>query len=331
MSITAKELAEKLGISASAVSIALNGKKGISDEKRDFILRAAKEYGLKRPLRKSFSSTFINLVIFKKHGMVYGDTPFFAAVTEGKTATEEEPIDVSAVMSNPSFSDNTANGWTLTHTGGSLGGKADQLQGSTAYEIWNGTAFDIHQTVPGLPEGYYRLSVKALFRNGNNSDDLAAAYFAAPDSPEQNLAQFYANEQAVNVKNAYAEAQAEDPAIDGQITFNKDGQVLYTPNTMISFEEYAMTLGLYTNQIVMGLDGKKALTLGLRFEGAAANSWFPFDDFKIEYLGTKAPTAVEGILTDMTEGIKAIYDLSGRRVSKAVKGIYIINGKKVVK
>lgn len=28
MSITAKELAEKLGISASAVSIALNGKKG---------------------------------------------------------------------------------------------------------------------------------------------------------------------------------------------------------------------------------------------------------------------------------------------------------------
>ena len=62
MSITAKELAEKLGISASAVSIALNGKKGISDEKRDFILRAAKEYGLKRPLRKSFSSTFINLV-----------------------------------------------------------------------------------------------------------------------------------------------------------------------------------------------------------------------------------------------------------------------------
>ena len=50
MSITAKELAGKLGISASAVSIALNGKKGISDEKRDFILRAAKEYGLKRPL-----------------------------------------------------------------------------------------------------------------------------------------------------------------------------------------------------------------------------------------------------------------------------------------
>ena len=42
MSITAKELAEKLGISASAVSIALNGKKGISDEKRDFILRASK-------------------------------------------------------------------------------------------------------------------------------------------------------------------------------------------------------------------------------------------------------------------------------------------------
>lgn len=83
MAITAKELAEKLGISPSAVSFALNGKKGISDQKRDYILRAAEEYGLKRPPRRFFSSTFINLVIFKKHGMVYGDTPFFAAVIEG--------------------------------------------------------------------------------------------------------------------------------------------------------------------------------------------------------------------------------------------------------
>lgn len=255
----------------------------------------------------------------------------FAAVTDGKTATESEPIDVSAVMSNPSFSDFTANGWTLSHTGGDVGGKDAQRQGSTAYEIWNGTAFDIHQTVHGLPEGYYRLSVKALFRDGNNSDELAAAYFSAPDSPEQNLAQFYANEKVVNVKNAYAEAQAEDPAIDGQATFVKDGQTFYIPNTMISFEKYAMELGLYTNEIVMKLEGETVLTLGLRYEGAAAYAWFPFDDFKIEYLGTTVPTGVECIKTVETDAVKTIFDLSGRRVNKAVKGIYIINGKKVVK
>ena len=40
---------------------------------------------------------------------------------------------------------------------------------------------------------------------------------------------------------------------------------------------------------------------------------------------------VEGIMTADSQHAKAIYDLSGRRVSKAVKGIYLINGKKVVK
>ena len=39
--------------------------------------------------------------------------------------------------------------------------------------------------------------------------------------------------------------------------------------------------------------------------------------------------AIQGINADKTTGI--IYDLQGRRVSKALKGIYIINGKKVVK
>ena len=40
-------------------------------------------------------------------------------------------------------------------------------------------------------------------------------------------------------------------------------------------------------------------------------------------------TAIEGVVSEQQEG--AIYDLSGRRVQKAQKGIYIINGKKVVK
>ena len=42
-------------------------------------------------------------------------------------------------------------------------------------------------------------------------------------------------------------------------------------------------------------------------------------------------TAIEGITTSATIPADAIYDLSGRRVEKATKGIYIINGKKVLK
>ncbi len=45
MSVTAKELAQKLGISATAVSMALNNKAGVSTETRARIIKAAEEYG----------------------------------------------------------------------------------------------------------------------------------------------------------------------------------------------------------------------------------------------------------------------------------------------
>lgn len=83
MGISSKELAEKLGVSPSAVSIALNGKPGISDKTREMILKAADSHGLKRPVRRVNTSAYINLVIYKKHGLVYGDTPFFSTVIEG--------------------------------------------------------------------------------------------------------------------------------------------------------------------------------------------------------------------------------------------------------
>ena len=44
---------------------------------------------------------------------------------------------------------------------------------------------------------------------------------------------------------------------------------------------------------------------------------------------TDAPTAIEGVIIDTEKDV--IFDLNGRRVSKAQKGVYIINGKKVLK
>jgi len=90
MAITAKELAKELGVSPAAVSIALNGRTGISEKKRQIILEAAESAGLRRDSRKTPVSPVIHLVIFKKHGMVYGDTPFFSALLEGVSAQVSE-------------------------------------------------------------------------------------------------------------------------------------------------------------------------------------------------------------------------------------------------
>ncbi len=45
MSISAKELAQKLNISAATVSMVLNRKPGISEKTRNLVLDAAREYG----------------------------------------------------------------------------------------------------------------------------------------------------------------------------------------------------------------------------------------------------------------------------------------------
>lgn len=85
MSISAKELAEKLNISPATVSMVLNNKPGISEQTRKMVMDAAADYGYrstKKQLQKNSNKT-IQFVIYKKYGTVVSDTPFFSQVTEG--------------------------------------------------------------------------------------------------------------------------------------------------------------------------------------------------------------------------------------------------------
>lgn len=85
--MTAKELAKMLNVSEASVSLALNGRSGISEETRSKILEAAERFGISKKASNTVSQRFISLVIFKKHGLVYGETPFFSAVLEGISAS----------------------------------------------------------------------------------------------------------------------------------------------------------------------------------------------------------------------------------------------------
>lgn len=85
MSITAKELAKKLGLSAAAVSMALNNKPGVSRETRRMILDEAEKagYDFSRISMKKQVDGSIYFVIYKKHGAVVADTPFFSQLSDG--------------------------------------------------------------------------------------------------------------------------------------------------------------------------------------------------------------------------------------------------------
>lgn len=89
MSISAKELAQKINVSPATISMVLNHKPGISPETRDKVLNAARKYGydLSKYLSYTEETKNICFIIYKKNGLVVADTPFFSALTEGISNT----------------------------------------------------------------------------------------------------------------------------------------------------------------------------------------------------------------------------------------------------
>lgn len=88
MPITAKELARLCGLTPAAVSLALNGKPGVSDATRDRVFQMASQHDfefskLRTPSHKNKTIKFI---VFHRQGAVVGDTPFFSEVIKGINA-----------------------------------------------------------------------------------------------------------------------------------------------------------------------------------------------------------------------------------------------------
>ncbi len=94
MPLRIKDIANELAISPATVSLVLNNKPGISEETRQKILTLVEEKGyttnlLSKPAFKN--NRDIRFVIYKKHGKVVSETPFFSELIEGidKEAREE--------------------------------------------------------------------------------------------------------------------------------------------------------------------------------------------------------------------------------------------------
>ncbi|MBQ9065229.1 MAG: LacI family DNA-binding transcriptional regulator [Blautia sp.] len=85
MSITARELATKLGVSPSAVSFALNDKPGVSTELKKRILVEAEKngYDFSRIRKKEKKTGTLLFIVYKKSGAVVDDTPFFSKLSDG--------------------------------------------------------------------------------------------------------------------------------------------------------------------------------------------------------------------------------------------------------
>jgi LacI family transcriptional regulator len=86
MKLKAKDIAKKLSISPSAVSFVLNNKPGVSEETRRKVLKVIEQMGYNTNIFSKSALTHnrnIRFIIYKKHGLVVSDTPFFSSLMEG--------------------------------------------------------------------------------------------------------------------------------------------------------------------------------------------------------------------------------------------------------
>ena len=85
MRIKNKDIAEKLGISTTAVSLAINNRPGVSEETRRKVMQLINQSMASNLEQVPFGNGqngSILLSVHKKHGHVINDKPFFANLIE---------------------------------------------------------------------------------------------------------------------------------------------------------------------------------------------------------------------------------------------------------
>lgn len=85
MSITAKELAKKLGLSETAISMALNNKPGVSTKTRQEVIHLAEEYGYDFTKLKKDNNNIgsIYVISYKTHNAILSYSPIFDELFDG--------------------------------------------------------------------------------------------------------------------------------------------------------------------------------------------------------------------------------------------------------
>ena len=84
MALRAKDIAEMLGVSTATVSLVLNNKPGVGDQKRQEIIEKIRELGCDYLLKDiPVTNGNIGFVVYKTIGKIVDESPFFNYILEG--------------------------------------------------------------------------------------------------------------------------------------------------------------------------------------------------------------------------------------------------------
>lgn len=224
-------------------------------------------------------------------------------------ASVDQPVDISGVLINPAFDAANANYWQFVAAVDTLeDGTKDRIGQNQGYQSNNvytneDGSIELNQFIEAwrpdgavLHDGVIGNTLLAALPQGYYR--LAADVFATnqKEVPEEGITGVYllAQTESGNRTTAITSTSADNFFVD----FYSDGQSIYT--------------------------------VGLLVSGTTA-SWTAADNFFLYYVGSEPTDAIQGVEATANNGSGVIYNLAGQRVSKAVRGLYIIDGKKVIK
>lgn len=213
----------------------------------------------------------------------------------------KEGSDLTSLLVNPDFEIADGYGWSYD-TG--LSAPNNWYGYATSTNNHNAEAFqrnfDVYQTVEGLPNGLYQVSVQAFYRSAGSE----AAYLAYLNDPEMNsdakiYSYVYLNDFTSPVKSLFEGEYTEAFSSSSGDYYTIDDH--YYPSTVagasLVFSNYDDDNN-YT-QYIYGLVTDGTMKVGIRnTEGGTSNSeWTLWDNFKITYMG-KNVNALYSVLSN---------------------------------
>jgi len=204
-------------------------------------------------------------------------TAIKAYISNAKPSADNLYFDITCLIENPSFDNNNALGWS---------GDTPRFESYNNAEFFDKN-FDFYQTIAGLPNGSYSLSVQAFCRPGDNGNATAGAYYDYKQGVNNITAELYVNSDASTVVNIYSyTGNTTGAKVDGNdFNCNISPDNYWVPNNMKGAGLYFADENVYkTTVAALVEDGN--LKIGFREANKKTNQWVIFDNFHLYYYGS---------------------------------------------
>lgn len=250
-------------------------------------------------------------------------------------ASEDHPIDASHYIKMPNFSqreyDEVEGGWDGTkgawkhNTVGDVGNINISERGAClpdfAFQCWNANPLNLTQAL-NVPPGRYKVTLTGFYREGGKENHTAI--LMKGETPKQ-PAKVYANNTEIAVLPGIHEAADMLPGVGWK------GEAGEWADVAHDAVEYFQNGCYFVESEEFEVGERGILNIAVKKNLSRSYDWTLVDNFRLICLGVTAPVGVGSVTEDLGPTSTAIYTLQGVLVQKPLtRGIYIVNGRKVV-